>query len=383
MNYEANATAILKNVAPNDFANPDNINLYQSRWEDLFIILALFTEDNAKGIEAFDKLIQNNLQKTHFLTNPSIMPSILWSMIILGLRDTYTINRLFDSIFQYQKWFVENRDPYNKGIISIFHPWESGREFSPDWIDALDNIHLDKVDVIRKTPFKNNNTQIENVKYLMILEKMRELEWDSKDIYNNGLFNICDPTVQFIFLRSIKDLYKIAIYLNRTETYKTIENWIDLYSFGSNYLWNTRHNAYSVLNLNTNILFNGISCGSLLYSYADVGNNEQKEALYLHSKRIIHYSNNLFPHCYSNKADFQVKKYWNGPTWCLMNLLLIFGFKQCGKTVISDKIKQNLKHIIENNGFFEFINPTTCLGNGNENDIGTASIYLLLMNNLL
>ena len=67
MNYEANATAILKNVAPNDFANPDNLNLYQSRWEDLFITLALFTEDNAKGIEAFDKLIQNNFTLTTML----------------------------------------------------------------------------------------------------------------------------------------------------------------------------------------------------------------------------------------------------------------------------------------------------------------------------
>jgi len=376
MNDETKATVILKTANPRNFTIPDeDINNVQCRWEKIFTILGLFTQDKDSSINAFNTLSRDNLQQTQCLTHPPVLPSILWLMIVMELRDKDTITRLFDNIFQYQKWFVENRDPYKKGIISIFHPWETGREFSPDWTDALNNINLDKPYI--------RNPHLEDMRYLMIIEKMCELEWDNKKIYDEGIFNICDPTVQFIFVRSCKDLYKIAYYLNRTETYKTLDNWIDLYSFGSNYLWNTKLNAYSSLNLKTGQLFNGISCGSMLYAYADVGNNEQKESMYSHSKRILYYSNYGFPHCYSNKGDLQVKKYWKGPIWCIMNFMLVLGFKQGNQIYLSDKIKKNMKHIIEKNGFFEFINPDTGLCIGETKNYETAAIYLLFTTSTL
>lgn len=386
MEHKNKAETILKtcNIHHNNTSQCEDIKSVQSNWEALFTILGIYTYDKTKGIIELEKILNNkSVNKTDGLICPPMLPTILWLMIVLGLRDKTILNKCFDNIFQYHKWFVENRDPYKKGIISIFHPWETCREYSPDWNDALDNINLEKTDIIRKTPFQNNNTQIENVRYLMIIEKMHELDWDNKKIYDEGLFNVCDPGVQFIFLRSCKDLYKQAIFLNRVETYKTIEKWIDLYSFGSNYLWNTTKDAYSTLNIKTNTLFRGISCGSMLYAYADTGNKEQRDFMYSHSKRIIYYSNDGFPHCYSKSCDFKIAKYWNGPIWCIMNFMLILGFKQNGQTYLSDKIRINIKKLIENIDFFEFINPHTGLINGSRINPGTAAMYSLFTNKLL
>ena len=413
MYHKCKAVTILKSNSCGNFTTPyKNMKSIQWNWDSAFSALGIFTYDKDRGVAELDSLLEgqwenglipqaiyregndetyplpelweaDKISKTSYLPHPPVLSSVLWLMITMGLRDKDTLNRLFDAFFRYQKWFIENRDPYKKGLISSFHPWETARENSPDWGDALNDIHLEKTDIIRKIPFKNYNTQIDNVRHLFIIEKMRELEWDSKSIHDKGLFNICDPSVQFIFIRSCKDLYKIATYLEKTEMYSILEEWIDLYSFGSNYLWNMKLNAYSTLNIHTGLLFNGISCGSMLYAYADIGNKEQRDFMYSHSKRILYYTKYGFPSWDPNHIDFHSKNRWKGPIWCIINFLLTLGFKQNGLTTLSDKLNIHTKLLIENNDFFEYFNPYSGFGYGNTHHSGTAAMYLLFTNKLL
>ncbi len=37
----------------------------------------------------------------------------------------------------WHRWFYANRDPGGTGLVAIIHPWESGRDNSIDWDDAL------------------------------------------------------------------------------------------------------------------------------------------------------------------------------------------------------------------------------------------------------
>ena len=156
-------------------------------------------------------------------------------MLTLGINEKKILNDYFDKLIKYHKWYVNNRDPYKKGLLSIIHPWESGRDNSPDWDDAIDAIDVN--------PFLNiprkDNQHIDNEqrptnddynRYMQIIYKCKDFDWDNKKIYDEGLFNVCDPGIQFIFIKACKDLYKIAVYLNREDTYSLLEEWIDLYS---------------------------------------------------------------------------------------------------------------------------------------------------------
>ena len=410
--FKLKAVSIIRNNSRGDFTIPcSHLYPFQWNWDSAFSALGIFTYDPLRAIAEIDKLftgqwkngmipqiIFHNESNTYYpgpdvwesdtipptscITQPPVLSTIIWMMIMFGYDNNEKLNEYFDKLMKYHVWYVENRDPGKKGIISIFHPWESGRDNSPDWDDALKIIEIDEDLIINR---KDNSQIHEDLRpnnddynrYIQIINKCKELKWDNKEIYKKGIFNVCDPGVQFIFIKSCKDLYKMAIYLNKTEYYEIIESWIDLYSFGSNYLWNCKINAYSTLDLHTNKLFHGISCGAMLYGYADVGNLEQRKYMYEHSKRILYFSKYGFPSWDPNHIDFNSKKYWRGPIWCIINFMLAIGFKQTGQIDIMKKIKRNTTELIEKNGFFEYFDPYKGVGYGGNNFSWTAAIYLI------
>jgi hypothetical protein len=46
----------------------------------------------------------------------------------------------------HQFWY-DYRDPFHEGLVFIYHPWESGRDNSPLWDDALSLIDLEKAEL--------------------------------------------------------------------------------------------------------------------------------------------------------------------------------------------------------------------------------------------
>ena len=409
---KSKAISIIKSNSRGNFTIPcDTLYPFQWNWDSAFSALGIYSYDEERALSEIDMLFKgqwdngmiphiifhkeaktyfpgpeiwesNTTPKTSCISQPPVITSVIWFMITMGFNNKEKINYYFDKLMKYHIWYITNRDPYNKGLLSIFHPWESGRDNSPEWDDALSNITFDDTIEIKR---KDNNIIEDNLrptdedynKYIQILYKCKELDWDGKEIYDNGLFNVCDPGVQFIFIKSCKDLYKIAHYLNKTQYFKHIEKWIDLYSTNSDFLWNCKTNSYSTLNIHTNRLYNGISCGSMLYAYADIGSVEQKKYMIQHSKKILFFSAYGFPSWDPMDRKFDSKKYWRGPVWCIINFILALGFIQTGETDLAIKIKNSTINLIEKYGFFEYYDPQIGKGYGGDNFSWTAAIYLI------
>jgi hypothetical protein len=45
--------------------------------------------------------------------------------------------RVFDALMRWHRWWHDYRDPGTLGVVAVTHPWESGRDNSPDWDEAL------------------------------------------------------------------------------------------------------------------------------------------------------------------------------------------------------------------------------------------------------
>lgn len=412
------AKNIIRNNSRGNFTIPcDTLYPFQWNWDSAFCALGIFTYNKERALKEIDMLFNgqwengmipqiifhknnnsyfpgpevwqsNTNPPTSCISQPPVISTIIWYMLTLGLHDKNILNDYFDKLMKYHKWYVNNRDPYKKGLLSIIHPWESGRDNSPDWDDAIDAIDVN--------PFLNiprkDNQHIDNEqrptnddynRYMQIIYKCKDFDWDNKKIYDEGLFNVCDPGIQFIFIKACKDLYKIAVYLNREDTYSLLEEWIDLYSNNCDKLWNNKVNAYSSFNIKTGKLHDCISCASMLYGYANVGNEDQRKYMLEHSKRILHFTNYGFPSYDPHQKRFNNKKYWRGPIWCIINFMLSIGFTNCNESQLSNKIKYNTIKLIEQNGFFEYFDPHVGRGYGGENFSWTAAIYLIFKNDLL
>jgi len=326
-----------------------------------------------------DIIDNETVKKRLNLPTLPILSTILWYMIAMGFHDKDKLSPMFNKIMIFYDWYVKNRDPQRSGMISLYHPWEALYPTSPDYDEAMNTIYLDKEDIVQNIPYSNNYTQVENVRYMLILDKMMKHDWDNKTIYNEGLFNVCDPMTQFIFIKACKDLYKVAIYLQREDTYGKIEKWIDQYTRGSDLLWNSMYNAYSVLDIKHNTLFNGISCGGMLYNYADIGNTIQRSSMKAHTKRILHHTMYGYPSKEGDTDEYILNHRWLGSTWCFINLLLALGFRD---VEIYNKIKAQTLYLIKSNGFFEYINPYARKTYGSDKCRNTEAIYLIFKSEL-
>lgn len=410
------AQTIIRNNSRGNFTIPcSKLYPFQWNWDSAFTALGIFSYDQDRAIKEIDMLIEGQWDngmipqiifhtpsdtyfpgadvwnsktnpKTSCITQPPVITTVVWYMILLGYNNKDKLNFIFDKLLKYHLWFAYYRDPLKKGLISIFHPWESGRDNSPDWDDALNAIEVDNsLNIPRKdNQHINNNlrpTDDDYNRYIQIVYKCQSLNWDNHDIYFNGLFNVCDPGVQFIYIKACKDLYKIAIYLDRKEHYKKIIELICLYENGCSLLWNQTKHCYSTLNIKTNKLYDEISCGSMLYAYADIGTPEQCKHMLNHSKRILKLSKYGFPSWDPSNYKFNKHCYWRGPIWCIINFLLCIGFLNKKEMELYNNIKKHTIQLIENEGFCEYYDPLSGKGYGGKNFSWTAAIYLCFKNN--
>ena len=84
--------------------------------------------------------------------------------------------------------------------------------------------------------------------------------------------------------------------------------------------------------------------------------------------------------------SFESERYWRGPVWLNLNWILFHGFNRYGFIDISQKIKKDSIDLIENEGFYEYFDPTNkndknkkraC---GSNNFSWTAALYLDFFN---
>ena len=172
--------------------------LFNGQWENGMIPQIIFHKDNNSYFPGPDIWQSNTNPPSSCISQPPVISTIIWYMMTLGLHDKDILNNYFDKLMKYHKWYVNNRDPYKKGLLSIIHPWESGRDNSPDWDEAIDAI---KIDPSLNIPRKDNQhidkeerpTNDDYNRYMQIVYKCKEFDWDNKKIYDEGLFNVCDP----------------------------------------------------------------------------------------------------------------------------------------------------------------------------------------------
>lgn len=411
--YITHAKSIIKNNSRGNFTIPcDALYPFQWNWDSVFSALGIYMYDSERAISELKMLLKGQLNngmiphiifhnqsdtyypgpdvwesdttpETSLISQPPVLASIIWQMMMHGYRNEETLSYFYNCILKYHKWFIENRDPHNIGLISVFHPWESGRDNSPDWDDAMSYIPVDESLIFDRKDdshidASNRPTNDDYNRYMQIVFKCKELDWNSERIYEEGLFNVCDPGIQFIFIRACKDLYRIASFLHKDDDLPMIERWITEYSMGCECLWHTELKTFTSLNIKTNRLFEGISSASLLYAYADVGTKEQREEMLFNTRQMIYYSKYCVPSFHPNHMKFDCKKYWRGPIWCVINYLLYKGFTDIREVEIANTIKKHTIALVERNGFYEYFDPYTGEGYGGNNFSWTAAIYVVL-----
>ena len=280
---------------------------------------------------------------------------------------------MYSRLVAWHRWFMANR--LEDGGIAITHPWESGRDNAPDWDEAMANVDASNVGEYTRADTAMVDPEMRPKKadydrYLAILDFGRDSGWDEAEIRRSGPFRVVDIGMTCIFLRACRDLRAIAVELAQ-ET-DEIDGWIKTVEGGIRKLWNPAIQAFDSRDVRTGQFSGSLSSASFLVWYAGLDDDRMLPQL----DRILARVNYAVPSFDPEDPRFNPLRYWRGPVWGIVNTLIGMGLSDAGHSQQAERIRNDTRRLIEEDGFFEYFDPIDGRSAGGDHFTWTAAIWL-------
>ncbi len=357
-------------------------SLFAAQWEDGFTPHIVFHVDDPGYFPGPSEWRTGRNPQTSGITQPPVAASVarwLWESGDGSDRDR--LERLFPRLLAWRRWFARYRDPLKNGLALATHPWETGRDNSPEWDAPAAQIDISAVGSYerRDTSFVNHDMRPlkeDYHRYVAILQFGREHRWNHSVIAEFGPFRVIDVGMSMIQLRATRDLLSLATILGRQDEADELRALVGLGEAGVGYLWDDGIGAYCSRDLATGASSGVITSASFLAFYAGVGNADEHSRLIAHLRRIGKRVRFLAPSCDPEHAAFDPRRYWRGPAWVVLNFMIGLGLAEQDHADCALRIKEDTRALIEKSGFFEAYCPLTGNGVGAGDFSWTAAMWL-------
>jgi len=303
---------------------------------------------------------------------------------------------MYPHIVSYHQWLYAERDPHNEGLVLQIHPWESGLDNTPPWMNEL---HLNQLPIWIKTidklklgplvsKFRTDTHRIPAGQRIDIIDALglfsnqrtlRRKKYDINNILRQSLFSIEDLTFNCIFIRANQHLRNIAKSL-RVKLPEGLEENMLQSENALEKLWDPHTGQYYSRDFVSHRLLKEQSVATLMPLYTGVIPKERAEQLV----RLIE-NQHLFgapypvPSVPLSSEWFDPSKYWQGPTWINTNWLVVDGLRRMGFEDHATALKLSTIDLVIENGIYEYYNPQTGESGGAKDFSWTASLVVDLI----
>ncbi|MGH1483543.1 MAG: MGH1-like glycoside hydrolase domain-containing protein [Geminicoccales bacterium] len=270
---------------------------------------------------------------------------------------------LLPLIDRWHQWFFNNRDPEGEGLVAILHPWESGRDNSIDWDDALDRVPTEGIAPYTRRDLQHADadhrpTMAQYDRYLWLVERFRSLDWDNTKLHHASPFKVVDPGFNAILLRSCEDLGDLAAVLGEEEIAERNRGFAKRGLNALETLWSDRHGQYLCRDRATDALIDSRTVGGLLPAFAAIPPSRARD-LACRIEKLAADSRYLVASHDPTDPRFDAKRYWRGPVWLVVNYMVADGLARAGETEMAERIGESSLALFETGGFAEYYHPKT------------------------
>lgn len=270
---------------------------------------------------------------------------------------------LLPLIDRWHQWFFANRDPTSEGLVAILHPWESGRDNSIDWDNALERVPTEGIEPYTRRDLQHADathrpTKAQYDRYLWLVERFRGLGWDNGKLHEASPFKVVDPGFNAILLRSCEDLAHLAEVLGEGEIARRNHDFAKQGLAALEGLWSNEHGQYLCRDRATGGLIDSQSVGGVLAAFAAIPPSRARN-LAGRINQLATRSRYLVASHDPADPRFDAKRYWRGPVWLVVNYMIADGLARAGETDMAARIRESSLALIETGGFAEYYHPQT------------------------
>lgn len=357
-------------------------SLFEGQWADGMLPHIIFRRDDPDYFPGPSVWGTNTSPPTSGHSQPPVAATIVRAILEKDkAAGADRARALYPKLLSWHRWYHSARDPDGRGVIAIVHPWESGRDNSPDWdaamarVDPTRNQAYERRDTGHVDP-SMRPTQADYDRYMNIVDFGRGCGWNPAVMAREAPLFVADPGISMILLRADRDLLALAPMLGIADGVDEIAAWIARTEDGIDFLWNQADGCYAARDLRTGLLADGLSSTTFLAWYAGLGSGPRTQILKASLARILAAARFGVPSFDPDHARFDRLRYWRGPVWGVINYMIGRGLAEAGETALAERVRSDTRHLIETAGFDEYFDPMDGAGAGGSNFTWTAAMWL-------
>lgn len=304
----------------------------------------------------------------------------------------------YPALLSYHEWLYKERDPHGEGLVLQIHPWETGLDNTPPWMNELHEHLLPLwIRIIERTkfyhvlnlfrrdthsvPIDQRFSIIESLALLDIQRRLRRKAYDIDRILNHSLFAIEDLSFNSILIRANTHLRHIADSL-REDLPEDLEKRMSRTEKALEQLWDPYSQQYYSRDFITHRLLKIPTVATLLPLYAGTISKERAGKLVeLLGNDHMFGTPYPVPSVAIDSQWFHPKLYWQGPAWVNMNWLIIDGLKRYGFKDQAAALTRTTLEMVGRSGCHEYFDPLNGEPAGAENFSWTAALTIDLLKN--
>lgn len=369
------------------------LSLFQGQWKNGMLPHIIFRARS--DYFPNEKFWQSKISKdapeleTSGITQPPMQAIAAWHIYENAKNKTEAkkfLEIIYPKIIKFHEFLLNQRDPEKTGLVTIFHPWESGLDNSIRWDSALRKVKPKNLPNYKRTDNKKVDSSQrpsddDYDKYVYISQILKKYNYDNKKAYKHVPFRIKDIIFNTILIEANYALLRIAKVLKQNP--KKINTWIKK-SEKSYHKYFFEDGFYYDYDLISKKRIKIKTIASLIPLYlTHVKNKEAKKIFENIDKSFscqqctVHFK--LATSLNVSDKNFNPMKYWRGPIWLNVNWLLYEGLKKHKMYYEARELKHAMLDLVNKSGFYEYFNPNTGQGIGIKDFSWSAAMIIDLI----
>jgi hypothetical protein len=293
---------------------------------------------------------------------------------------------VYPKIRAFHEFLYRERDPDGSGLVTVVHPWESGLDNSPPYLDAGERVHLTyrpqytRLDTLHVAAAHRPTAKDYDL-FVWLLEQMRTADYDWARYLPAATMQVEDVLFNCILVRANDDLFRLGRALGFADE-------DEFARYGTRMaiqekLWDESTGMfYSYDRVAKQLLIDPTVAGLmplLVWTVGDGAHRRERLLAALADGTRFAASGFACPTTAMNSLRFNPENYWLGPVWVNTNWLVIQALQAQGETAAAERLLANTIELVRRSGFREYFNPFTGEGYGTDQFSWSAALTIDLL----